>query len=237
MKMLVSDYDDTLYTDRYNIKVNVGRIHEFRRAGNIFTIATGRSFSSIKSVIKQFSIPYDYLICLDGEVTFNKRNNIIIQHPLNNDEIQKIDHLINSYNKLIMINRYSALESNEHIMNDILGYSIASPYFKSFNTLINNFKGELPHLVIKNWPMYCNITKIITNKSIAINELSNLLNLDKNNIYTIGNYNNDLEMIRDYNGYKMFIHHPILNKVGINTYFSVHKLIDDIMNNSVKQIR
>ena len=42
-----------------------------------------------------------------------------------------------------------------------------------------------------------------TNKSNAIKVLSHNLNIDKSQIYTIGDSYNDINMIKDYNGFCM----------------------------------
>ncbi len=43
-KFLVSDYDGTFHTDDESIKNNIEKVKTFRNNGNIFAIATGRSF-------------------------------------------------------------------------------------------------------------------------------------------------------------------------------------------------
>ena len=48
MKMLVSDYDQTFYLNDQNIKINIDMVKQFRKAGNKFVIATGRSYMDFK---------------------------------------------------------------------------------------------------------------------------------------------------------------------------------------------
>ena len=43
-KFLISDYDRTFFIDNNSIKYNIEKVKEFRDNGNIFAIATGRSF-------------------------------------------------------------------------------------------------------------------------------------------------------------------------------------------------
>ena len=66
MKVLVSDYDRTLYRDDEEIKLNVESINKFIKNNNIFIIATGRSELDIKTVIKKYNINYNYLIVNHG---------------------------------------------------------------------------------------------------------------------------------------------------------------------------
>jgi len=225
MNLLVSDYDDTFYLNRYNIKLNVRKIHEFRNAGNLFAIATGRGFQSIKAAIKEHSIPYDYLICMDGAATFDQQDNILGQYPFNDNENNLISAMIDSFPRFKLSSNFTATNNSQ----EIIGYSLLSPYYKTLKEFIIELKRELPNIDIHGGFMYCLINKILMNKSIAIQHLSNTLDIPKEDIFTIGNDKNDYEMVRDFNGYKMLIHHPILNGVAQGTYTSVYKLTDDIM--------
>ena len=86
-KLLVSDYDDTLYTSSKSLYFNILAIEKFRKNGNKFAIATGRNFISIDSLIRKYKIPYDYLICNDGSIIFDNKHNIISAHYLSNSEV------------------------------------------------------------------------------------------------------------------------------------------------------
>ena len=77
MKLLVSDYDDTLYTSDYSIRLNVEAIKKFRKNGNLFAISTARDFTSIKEEIKKHNIPYDFLSCYNSNAIYDKDDNII----------------------------------------------------------------------------------------------------------------------------------------------------------------
>ena len=61
-KVLVSDYDKTFYLNDEDIERNKIAVEKFRKEGNIFVIATGRSYYDIKKKIKEYKINYDYLI-------------------------------------------------------------------------------------------------------------------------------------------------------------------------------
>ena len=48
-KVLVSDYDQTFYINDEDIEKNKLAVSEFRKEGNIFVIATGRSYLAERS--------------------------------------------------------------------------------------------------------------------------------------------------------------------------------------------
>ena len=61
-QIVFSDYDGTIYITEENMKRNVKAIEEYRNCGGEFVIVTGRSKTSVSNVIKQYNIPYDYII-------------------------------------------------------------------------------------------------------------------------------------------------------------------------------
>ena len=72
MKILASDFDDTLFVNNKDIlEKNIKAIKEFITNGNIFCIITGRNYSYLKQDLIKYNIPYSYLICCDGAKIFN----------------------------------------------------------------------------------------------------------------------------------------------------------------------
>ena len=61
MKLLVSDYDGTFKesTKSGSVEKNVAAVKRFLDNGNMFSIATGRSYISIKRETDRFHIPYN----------------------------------------------------------------------------------------------------------------------------------------------------------------------------------
>ena len=59
------------------------------------------------------------------------------------------------------------------------------------------------------------------NKSTAIKKIEN----NYSEIISVGDNLNDLEMLRDYNGYKMLYSYPIMYTKNIKTTTNVHSLI------------
>ena len=85
MKCLISDFDGTLYDN--NFINNLKSIKEFIDDGNIFVVATGRTFKNIKKKIVEAGIPYNYLICNNGLTIFDDKNNLIYSQKLNVEDI------------------------------------------------------------------------------------------------------------------------------------------------------
>ena len=126
MKFLVSDYDGTLKSDIYNLKINISAINEFRKKGNHFAIATGRNYESIKNEINKYNIKYDYLITNDGAITFDRFDNILNVEMIDSLLLKELCNYIYSFKKYKnKLNVFTIPNSNEII-------EIATPNFYFF---------------------------------------------------------------------------------------------------------
>ena len=83
-KILVSDYDQTFYIGDEDIEKNKIAVNRFRNKGNIFIIATGRSYEDFMEKKKQYNIKYDYVIIDHGAMILDKDNNIIFESIMPN---------------------------------------------------------------------------------------------------------------------------------------------------------
>ena len=71
-------------------------------------------------------------------------------------------------------------------------------------------------------------------KSTPVSYLRKKLDIDYDNIYTIGNDLNDFPMIRDYNGY-IVGNRVELENIALNRYNAVYELVNDIEKQKVKR--
>ena len=76
-KILVSDYDGTFYQNDIDIRENIDKVNEFRTLGNLFVLATGRSYVDLKIMIDKYKIPYDYLILNHGALLLSKNLEVL----------------------------------------------------------------------------------------------------------------------------------------------------------------
>lgn len=76
-KIVFSDYDGTLDTSEEDIMKNIQSITKFRENGNLFVIATGRSYLDLKRKLALYPIPFDYLILNHGGVILDKDEKVL----------------------------------------------------------------------------------------------------------------------------------------------------------------
>lgn len=226
MKLLVSDYDGTLNSNYKNLCLNIRAINKFRENGNKFVIATGRSFESIKKETDIYGIEYDYLICNGGLITFDDGNNILNHSLLNNDT------LINLYGsltnlccveKIKLYNFYSSTINMENILEIYVKFNTTDDalWYKKY------IEYMIPGILCYQEANRLYIGNKIT-KADAISFIQAKDSINKENIYTVGDNKNDLEMLEQYKGYRMLFSNSSLWGKKIPVTREVHTLIKKI---------
>lgn len=229
MKVLVSDYDKTFYVNEFDIKKNIKAVQEFRNLENIFIIATGRSYLDFKKKVNAYNIKYDYVLLNHGSTILDKNDNIILNIPIDNLNLEIINDL--ELNKTIEHFCCSELESRVDFNYPNLT-KIAVRYLPFVNIPKIKEKLEIKYNNINVYLVSSNMIEIISkniSKFKAIEVLRKLLNINKDDIYTIGDGETDIEMIQDYNGYAISNAIKELKNVSIGEVKSVSELINKII--------
>lgn len=226
MFILVSDYDDTFKTRIHDLKINVREIEKFRERGNVFAIATGRPFSSIIKEINKHGIKLDFLACNDGAVLFDENFEVVKAHYLTPEQLTFISSLLVNYPHLSLGRFFSTKELVDNPVEEPIEVEIVKKEGTSFKPFIKELRLTYPGLHYfkagKSLFIKGNVTK-----STAVAEIANCLEIEvpKKNIYTIGDEQNDLEMIQDYNGFRMLESHPKLWLATPKVVLEEHHLI------------
>ena len=226
MKLLVSDYDQTLSMDDISIKFNIKKINEFRKNGNLFMLSTGRTFSSIKSEAKKYGISYDFLSCADGTSIYDSNNKLIMVSKMDAEDLRKSNYLKLKYGKhvdIFDINNDASLLPEERVITiKLLNYKAE---IKSILEYFDKFLINSDYTVLYN-NIYLKPKGV--NKSYTANYIEKNLEIDKKDIFTIGDHNNDYEMIRDYNGFTMLWGTKKAREYALKKYMMLSQLISDI---------
>lgn len=230
-KILVSDYDKTFYLNDEDIEKNKIAINEFRKKGNIFIIATGRSHFDFYNKLDLYKFDYDYVIINHGATILDKNDNILANFPIKNEiipEIKKDLKLEKSIKGFCCSELESRVDFNHKDLTKInVGYNSKDEAI-SINGKINNKYSKF----INSYSIAETSLEIIsneTNKSKAIDLLLNRLNIKRQSVYTIGDGYSDIEMVKNFNGYAMQEAVDELKKVAKKEYSSVSELINEIM--------
>ena len=230
MKVLVSDYDRTFYLNDFDIKNNIKLVNEFRKQGNLFIIATGRSYYDFKKKVDKYKIEYDYVLLNHGSTILDKGENVIFNTYIKNTNIEELKKDLN-LEKSIEHFCCSKLESRLDFNYPNLS-KIAIRYLPLVNISKIKENIENKYSNINIYKVSTNMLEIISkeiNKSLAIKILIDKLNINKSDVYTIGDGETDIKMIKDYNGYAMKNSVSELKEEAILEVDSVSKLIKKII--------
>ena len=207
MQILVSDYDGTLNPFYFKpiFDKNIAGIREFRSNGNLFIISTARKPKQVLTEVHNYFIPYDYLICSNGNIILDSNGNVVY---INSITESKISPFLDTIEFLYGIKNIRYFDFNGKL-------TLETPY--SIRVETNKF---IKSSSFKDLEFGMKISIFL--KKISFSHQSNkrdgLLTLLKelklavksSNIYSIGNSINDIEMLRRFNGYKVPHSNPYL---------------------------
>ena len=100
MKILASDFDNTLFFSDGVHKEDVEAIRTFQKQGNLFGLCTGRQLEGIKYPFggdrehPLTEIDFDFYITLSGGVIFNKKEEIIFEKSIPMNIVREISEAI-----------------------------------------------------------------------------------------------------------------------------------------------
>ncbi len=100
MKILASDFDNTLFFKDGVHKEDVEAIRTFQKQGHLFGLCTGRQLEGIKypfGGLKEYpltDIDFDFYITLSGGVIFNKKEDIIFEKSIPMNIVREIANTI-----------------------------------------------------------------------------------------------------------------------------------------------
>ena len=238
MQLLVSDFDGTYFLNEEDIKINNQMIKQFMEKGNIFMLSSGRSFKSLKEMTQKYHIPYDYLSCCDGSILYDKNDNIVIKYNLNSGIIQEFlnlqkeifvkkvqhsypDDYYDTYHEGTLIGLNLVVE-NENITKDFL-----DKYKKLAEKYIDY---DFLHYKHDDITFFCLKNKGI-NKSTTVKYLKSFLNLNYQDIITVGDNENDFKMLECFNSYYIGNVDEKIKKVCLKGYNSLSNLLEDMQKN------
>lgn len=257
-RILLTDYDGTFWCgDESLIKENIAAVIKWQNAGNLFGIVTGRAPALFYPEFKNYAIPLDCLITANGAAGFDKDFNCLFKKTMpKNATIAAMEFLTNTTAAHMIIlsvdhspklnfkqifsdtswfvddttfSDYTAMTDNH--LDNILQISTAfddeisaSKFADDFNEKFNNGVTALPN----KWCV--DIVASGIDKKIGIESYINVTNQDLE-IYTAGDGQNDVPMLKAFNGYAM---HDATIEAKAATK-NTCKTIVELINNLLKQ--
>lgn len=230
-KILVSDYDRTFYLNDEDIEENKNAIKVFREKGNLFIIATGRSYFDFNNKKDLYNIKYDYVIINHGATILDSNNNVIYNYSINNKIIAELKNDL-EIEKSIKNFCCSKLESRvDFKYKDLTKIYVKYDDNKTAVRINNKIKEKYTEYV-NSYMINENTIEIISSeidKSSAIELLIKDIQVSKDKVYTIGDGYSDIEMIKKFNGYCMKNSVPELKELATKEVDSVSVLVNELL--------
>lgn len=225
MKVLISDYDGTLFLSEDDIKNNASKIKKFRKQGNMFIICTARNFAAIKKPCVEYGIDVDYFFCDIGSVILDNDGKVIYRKYIDIEDRNQIESILDNMENQVFIKRYGTNNKQGKEITDIVEYKIEGE---------KSILKEIKEKVDKNCKLRTKITEdnkliIHTNtKEESIEIFIKEMKIDRDCVYTVGDELDDLEMLKKYNGYRMDKCNDILKEYITKSVSNISELIDII---------
>lgn len=227
MKLLASDYDGTLRTESKVSEQDKKAIHEWRKAGNIFGIVTGRSMESIRNEIAQNNIEIDFVVGNNGGVVydadFQELQSKYIQFDKAKDIIAYlrrevcISYVLNDgyYRSKVVLDaerediKYASFTGNlseaEVLHNRKIAQIVASlDKDEDCERIANHINAYFKGYAVGFRNINCvDIAPYGVSKSTGLSYMVKHLHIPVQQVYTIGDSYNDIAMLETYHGYAM----------------------------------
>lgn len=231
-KILISDYDGTFYQNDIDIKENIDKVTEFRTLDNLFVLATGRSYVDLKIEIDKYKIPYDYLILNQGALLLFKESNVISSFNLDKDQVDSIlDYVDNNKDiyDIVLIDNFKKRVTDTSSIVKIMLKLYSSDNAREVKSFIDKNYTNIKSYLVRDGDHYLvEIVSVNASKSLMIEKILVREKIEKNNVFTIGDGINDIDMIRKYNGYRVKNACEKLNSVTNRVIDNVSDLISRI---------
>lgn len=228
MLLVASDFDGTLYVNDINIiSKNIEYINKLRENNNLFAIITGRGLSIIE-LLKKYNISYDFLICENGAIIYDNKDNILYSCYLEQDDIDGTIEIIKKYNLKFIIDT-----GDKYITDLNQKFSNVASIFLDRKTI--NDVNEMLKIVKENTntysyisPNWINIVNMNVNKKKTLEKLETILE-NKYKICPIGDAINDVEMISFFDGGVMKNHEKELDNLPNKNYDTLADYIKELI--------
>ena len=232
-KILISDYDETIFQDEETTKNNILAINKFRKK-HVFSIATGRSYDSFKKAIDEFNIKCDFYILNYGAEILDSKFNLINSITLKEEELDEIEEFFEKKNCKLeyCLEKESVDKRKSCVYKVIVKYKKKEDLLKDYKVFSKNSKYNL--FILKNHP-HLEIVPKSVNKSYAVDFVSRYA--DVYDINVIGDSESDIDMVKKYNGSSVKSNCLELEKVSRKTYLEFSDYVNELLKeNKVKNI-
>lgn len=220
--LLVSDIDGTLLHDNIIPQCNFDAIEYFKSEGGLFTVASGRGPSVGKQIAKDLKVNAPVLFS-NGSIIYDVWEDKVIHADYLSDECKalvkkvvekfpKIGAEVNLIDKIITVNDNATTRWHRDYDNfDYIPYTcddakdlewVKTLFMTKDQELLDKVKefmaGIKPQTAeyIVTSPIFYELHVAGVNKALNLPKLLTMLEVNSENLFTIGDYYNDIELVK-----------------------------------------
>lgn len=248
-RIAATDYDGTLYLQGEVSAHTLAVVRDWRRRGNFFGLVTGRDLGMIRHEIERWQIPFDFLVCCNGATLYDanfhelQRRNIpsalirpILAHPMTTDSFH-CEFSVAGYTRLWLRSpksRFSQLgvpylaitEREAQAMDNVqlvsLAFADAEAGKRCADMIDKGFGAKLQ--AHQNGPNV-DITARGIDKAQGLRDLLRIRGWSEARVLVIGDAENDLPMIRHFQGYSLFSAQEHIQREASAIYHNVAEML------------
>lgn len=253
MKIFASDYDGTLRVGPDVSEDNKKKIQEWRDAGNLFVMVTGRSMESILSEIERNRLTCDYIIGNNGGVIYDQTGKRLKETVMDFDRALEVlafiktvpcfSYVINDgfHRAKVVVDatrpdrKYGMIKATKTVEEVLANRKIAQ-FVLSLNDM--QLAKQTAKIINERYQdavrAYVNVDCIdvvpsTISKAEGIHFLKERCGIAHEDIYVIGDSYNDLPMIEAYHGFTLNHAEQSIQKQASASFESVASAIDSLL--------
>ena len=249
MKLLASDFDNTLLFDNQMKDNDVKAIHQFQEEGHLFGICSGRSLEGILRPSVPYGIDYDFYILLSGALIVSKKKEVLFEKKVPLSLVKEIFAFLNEKDLSVVVEdtMYKIFKTKEKDHHGIYLNSLDELKVENVNAFSFHFAEDEIELATfytqKIHKQYGDVIEAYQNnrhidlaakgcsKGQGIQFIQDYFHLPKDNIYAIGDSWNDLPMLDAVkNSYTFTYADDKVKNHALHIVSSLAKCIEDIQN-------
>lgn len=229
---------------------DLAAIAKWRARGNLFGIITGRSYSMLMQRIKTISLHCDFIICLTGAVSYDENGKIISQKSIDNADtrfiismpiMQRSRHIacFTAYNEYVCVQSecswFNNMQGKEEFVQidsfmaqclkgvcqislqyaDNVEAAQAAAEINSLSTALCAYQNNEA----------VDIVRSDVDKATSLLQFLTANNWTGDNVYTIGDGDNDLSMIKRFSGFTLDSAGKNIKEQANKVYISVGQML------------
>ncbi len=253
MKIIASDYDGTL--NHGGIDENKKKaISEWRNAGNIFSIVSGRGAPDLVRIYNKNSFECDYLIADNGAVIMKANGEIVCEDKIDLSVTEPFLEFLFSQGcewgyvqtsfpcRVFKDNNFEDYDKDECFTLDKLP---EFPYVYQINTALPSFEeaARVTEAIKESFGEVLNplqngtcidIVSVNMDKAKGIYRFIELLGATYEDVITVGDNINDKDMIKEFRSYAMENAVPLIKELADYETSGITELIEKELNIKIK---